>query len=147
MKIKIISLVVLVIIYCISVLAEDSIDALVTDLNSDKFGLWVNGIFPSLDLPPEASSKQVIDKAVLMAGFDEERITSYQIVEIRRVDLKAVPDCSAALLKTNIGEKILLFKYEGTLWWSRFFDIPNNKPNQRLEPIASLQAHPERSAE
>ena len=137
MKLKIITLVIFAFTFCSSVFAEDSIDALATKLNSDKFGLWVNGGSPILGLSSDVSINAVIDKATHMISFGDEgkRIENYSIVEIRKVDLKAQPNCSAALLKTNLGQKILLFKYVGTDWWTRFFDVPQNKPNQSLEAI------------
>ena len=111
--------------------ADNPIDILANRINSDESGLWVNGIFPRLDLPPHASSKQVIDKAVQEAIFDEGRIKTYNIIEIRTVNLKRKPNCSAALMKTNLGQKILLFNYEGSMWWSRFYDAPK----KQAEPV------------
>ncbi len=33
----------------------DPIDTLVDRLNSETFGLWVNGTYPIIELPPEAN--------------------------------------------------------------------------------------------
>jgi hypothetical protein len=86
----------------------------------------VNGGSPILGLSSNASTNAVIDKATHMIYFGDEgkKIEKYSIVEIRKVDLKAQPNCSAALLKTNLGEKVLLFKYQGNDWWTRFFEVP-----------------------
>ncbi|MDF7809676.1 hypothetical protein P4E94_19715 [Pontiellaceae bacterium B12219] len=134
MKRHIISLIAVILTLSASVFAGDPIDDLVTKLNSDKFGLWVNGISPILDLPQTAPTNSIIKKATQMVGFDKGRIESYKVIEIRKVELKAKPKCSAVLIQTNLGEKILLFNFEGNDWWTRFYDTPQKaKPNQRVD--------------
>jgi hypothetical protein len=103
----------------------DPIDHLVADFSA-SYGLWENGIFPILGLPETASSEQVIKKTFEMTGFDKGHLTSYKIVEIRQVHIRgSLPDLyTAALVQTDLGEKIVLFKYDGPKvgWWSRVYD-------------------------
>lgn len=108
----------------------DPINKIVQELNSDKFGMWVNGIYPIINLPANAKPEEVIAQAIKMTGFDKGHIKTYKIVEIRKVKLNApsMENCSAALIESDLDVKVLLFKYEenssSSTWWTRFYDIP-----------------------
>ena len=62
-----------------------------------------------------------------MAGFDQGNITTYQVQEIRQVQLDAggsTETYSAILLHTDLGFKILLCKPERNHgWWTRFYAV------------------------
>ena len=69
-----------------------------------------------------------------MWGFDSGHIKTFKIVEVRKIPLDAMPGCSAALIESDLGSKILLFKYEPrdktSFWWTRFYDAPKEaEPN------------------
>ena len=98
----------------------NSIDALVEKLNSSP--LWINSYTTIIELPSNATPQEVVASAV---G------DTFRILETRKVRLNDMPDCSAALIETDLGMKILLFKFEGTrnirfkdMWWTRLFDAP-----------------------
>jgi hypothetical protein len=113
--------------------ASDPIDRLVADLSATH-GMWRNGIFPALNLPLTATPEEVIKKR-----FDQDvaggLFTSYKILRIRSVPIAttgyigALADppadsvwCTAALVETDSGKKILLMKYTGEQWWTRVYD-------------------------
>ncbi len=109
---------------------NDPIDMLVQKLNVDTHGLWVNGLYPDIELPEDAKPEEVIAQAFKMIGFDKGHIKTYQVSKIRRVNLNAHgwEKCSAAIIESDLGKKILLFKYEEKLrWWTRFYDVPDTK--------------------
>jgi hypothetical protein len=103
----------------------DPIDRLVADLSASH-GLWVNGGYPQLKLPDNASSDEVIKRFFEKVGFDEGHVTNYGILTIREVEIQNAWEnpYTAALVETNLGEKIVLFRYEGNRigWWCRAFD-------------------------
>ena len=103
---------------------SDAIDNLVHKLNSDTSGLWVNGGYPNLELPEDAQPDQVVARAIQLTGFDEGPISRYDILEVRSVTLNTgMGNYSAALIDSNLGPKIILFRYEGKAigWWTRFY--------------------------
>ncbi|MFA5393731.1 MAG: hypothetical protein WC081_05575 [Candidatus Ratteibacteria bacterium] len=101
----------------------DPIDRLTANYSASH-GLWENGAFPILDLPETTLPEQVIKRIFEMTGFDKGYVTNYRILKIRQVHIQgSLPDLyTAALVQTNFGEKIVLFKYEGSGWWSRVCD-------------------------
>jgi len=76
-----------------------------------------------------------------MWGFDNGHIKTYQVPEVRKVQLKAMPNCSAALIESDLGRKILLFRYEQhektSFWWTRFYDA-----TQKTEPNDAASTGP-----
>jgi hypothetical protein len=109
----------------------DPIEALARRLNSDP--LWPNGEAPTISLLSNAAPKEVVASAVKMWGFDRGHIKTYQILEVRNIQLAAMPGCSAALVRSDLGTKILLFRYERhdkmSFWWARFYDAPEAEPD------------------
>ncbi|MBU1631113.1 MAG: hypothetical protein KKD89_00905 [Candidatus Omnitrophica bacterium] len=61
-----------------------------------------------------------------MTGFDQGRIKTYRIIQIRKVKIRgSLPDdYFAALIDSDLGKKIALFQYQGTAvgWWTRVYD-------------------------
>jgi len=105
----------------------DPIASLVERLSASR--LWRNGMYPTLGLPETASTDDVIARVFEMTGFAEGRAKQYRILETRLVrisDEKNLPYYTyiAALVRTDLGDKIVLLKYEGpgTGWWSRVYD-------------------------
>ena len=108
----------------------DPIDALVRELNASH-GLWINGLYPIIELPPDAKPNEVLDQAIQLVGFDQGHIQSYRIQEVREVQLNTgqMETFGAALIQTNLGPKIFVFKPEKeNRWWTRFYDIPQENP-------------------
>jgi len=104
--------------------STNSIDALAERLNSSN-GLWLNGGAPIIEISSNATPKEVVSAAVAMWSLERGQIKTFRIVEARKIALRELPDCYAALLETDQGMKILLFRYEHGkrgLWWTRFFD-------------------------
>jgi hypothetical protein len=99
----------------------DPIDRLVADLSADP--MWMNGISPIIDLPQDASTKEVVAEVLKMTGFPSypRRPWTYKILKIRQVHIKGpLPDLyTAVLLDTNHGRQIVLLRYLEHSWWSR----------------------------
>jgi hypothetical protein len=93
----------------------DPIDNLVTQLSATH-GMWVNGLFPTLKLPPEASDEE------LLAGL-ARYIKNPRIVTVREVTIEqGAKPYRALLLKTEEGPRILLLQHQGSVgWWSRVY--------------------------
>lgn len=103
----------------------DPIDHLVADF-SKSYGLWENGFFPSLGLPQTAPPEQVIKKTFQMTGFNNGHVSDYEILKTRQVRIPGSSQdlYTAAMVRTDLGEKIVMFKYDGPHvgWWSRIYD-------------------------
>jgi hypothetical protein len=110
---------------CATFTAPDPIDRLAADYSASH-GFFANGIFPDLNLPKTASQEQVIKRALEMHGFTNEQVASNKILKIRQVHIHDIyPDLyTAALVRTSVGEKIVLFQYQLPAfgWWSRVED-------------------------
>jgi hypothetical protein len=108
------------------------VDQLVSDLSSSH-GHWENGTYPVLGLPGTASPEQVVKEVFDLISFDAGHVASYRILEIRPVYIQgSVPAAyTAALVQTDLGEKIVLFDYIGPKvgWWSRVY-ASNRAHNQ-----------------
>ncbi len=67
-------------------LVADSIDQLVARLSSD--GMWQNGLFKPVDLPPSATPEEVISQVDKLTGlYQGGKLTSYRIIETRQVQI------------------------------------------------------------
>jgi len=107
----------------------DPIDALAQRLNASGMGMWSNGEYPDINLSSDAKPNEVLDQAIKMFGFDQGHIKTYQIQKIRQVQLDT-ETYSAALIQSDFGKKIFLFKPErNNRWWTRFYDVEEEKPN------------------
>lgn len=110
-------------------IVPNPIDTLVQRLNATG-GMWINGEYPDISLPSDAKPNEVLTQAVEMVGFDQGHIKTYQIQEIREVQLNT-ETYSAALVQSDLGKKIFLFKPErNNRWWTRFYDVEEEKPNK-----------------
>ena len=98
-------------------------DRLAAQLSSSP--LWQNGISPIIALPQTASTEQVVSKVFETISFDQGKVTQHRVLEVRQVRIKgSLPDqYTAALVETNLGEKIVLLRHEGGPmgWWSRVY--------------------------
>ncbi len=100
---------------------NDPIDTLAAKLSKNTE--WSNGTFPILNLPEKSTPEEVIQKCTKMFGFQNGHIKKYEIKELKEVEIYPEGKLRAAILDTDQGKKILLFKFIGTDWWSRFFDM------------------------
>lgn len=127
MKQIVISLLCLVLTSCATTppASPDPIDELAARLNASN-GMWINGCYPIINLPPDAKPAEVLAQAVQMSGFDQGHIKTYAMQEIRQIQLNTgrMETYSAALVQSDLGKKIFLFKPEkGNRWWTRFYDV------------------------
>jgi hypothetical protein len=106
----------------------DAIDRLAADLKSTD-GIWLNG-FPSsftVNLPPTATTSNVVAAVFHKTLFDPGRVKQFTILETRQMNLSddVFPSYyTMVLAKTNLGEKIVMIRYskeEGS-WWHRVYD-------------------------
>lgn len=104
--------------------AHDPIAALTNRLNASR-GLWINGLGQLIPLHEYASPKNLLEHAISQSSFKEGKIASYRILESRDLDLDAgMTGYSAALIDSNLGQKIFVFKYDGKQqWWNRFYEV------------------------
>ena len=128
---------------CATTKQPDPIDQLVTRLSSS--GVWMNGVSPKIDMPPSASAEQIV-KIVLEqeVGPNIARVTSYKILDARPVHFSGLNlNFTAALVQTNVGQKIVLFTNFGAdfhfRWWSRVYDTKSHQPNHQRIELAGAQ--------
>jgi hypothetical protein len=103
----------------------DPIVALVERLSADRSGDWVNGLYPRLDLPATATVEAVFDRMFQRSPFNEGFVSDYTIVETRPVVIEGLrPEpYTAAIVDTNFGRRIVLFRRERLDWWTRIYEI------------------------
>lgn len=117
----------------------DAIDGLVANLSPPHssaspfriYHSWDEGTFPILDVPTNASTDEVVERALQMSQFGggvPGPKVSFKIMRVRVVREEGgnLPNqYTAVLIQTKFGEKIVLLKYEnpGVGWWSRVFDV------------------------
>jgi hypothetical protein len=106
----------------------DAIDRLADDLKSTD-GLWLNGFPPAftVNLPPTATTSNVVAAVFHKTLFDPGRVKQYTILETRRVNIpEGTLPChyTMVLAKTNLGEKIVVIRYSkaDSCWWHRAYD-------------------------
>jgi hypothetical protein len=103
--------------------SADSIDALVERLNGDTAA--GRGISPIIDLASNAVPQEIVGRAAKHWVVDGGQIKTFKILEVRNVSVKTLSEsnCSAALIDSNLGKKILLFSYRGERgWWTHFYN-------------------------
>jgi hypothetical protein len=139
----------LVVGYATADTTTNSIDTLVQKLNASN-GLWLNGGYPILPVSSNATPQEVVSAAVKMWSVEGGRIKTFRIVEARKIELRHLPGCSAALLESNLGSYILLFRYEkynvaeGGNWWTRFVAVtekaePSGAANPPTPPASEVR--------
>jgi hypothetical protein len=113
----------------------DPIDVFVAALSTDG-GLWINGIDANL-VSKAADPQEAVSETFRAAKFEAGLITSYQILDIRKVHIGEFQGTyTAVLAKTNLGQMIVLMQYvkgkDSTQghWWRRIYDA--NLPIKRL---------------
>ena len=100
------------------------IESLTRSLNQTG-GMWINGLSPSLDLPQTATGDEVLLRIIA-----ENRLgANIRTLELRKdwpiqVAASGGDHFTAALVETNSGKRIILFRWEGNTWWSRVFELP-----------------------
>ena len=110
-----------------SILVADPIGTLVERLS--KSHTWINGGYPHLDTPKEASAKEVIAAYCKMSSFqDGSRIREFTVLEERKVKVSGpLPDSYvAARCKTDHGPMIFILQYQEKRgqWWVKQYDEP-----------------------
>jgi len=103
---------------------NDPIDTLASRLSHlSQNHLWMNGPYPIIDLPADSAPIDVIKKCTEMWGFQDGHIKKYKVLEIKEVEIYSNGKFKGAVLDSDHGKKLLLFRFEYKSWWSRFFDI------------------------
>ena len=99
-------------------------------------GLWLNGADADLVTKVE-TPQEVVSETFRMAKFKAGLMTSYRILNIRKVHIGEFPDTyTAVLANTNLGQMIVLMQSingkDSTpgRWWRRIYDA--NPPIKRL---------------
>jgi len=113
----------------------DAIDLFIANLSADG-GMWVNGV-NAIRVTQAATPEEVVSETLRMAKFEAGLMTSYRILNIRKVHIGEFPDTyTAVLADTNLGRMIVLMQYtkgkDSTPghWWRRIYDA--NPPIRRL---------------
>jgi hypothetical protein len=103
----------------------DPIVALVERLSADRSGEWVNGLYPRLDLPATATVEAVFDRMFQRSPLNDGFVNNYTIVEMRPVVIEGLrPEpYTAAIVDTNFGRRIVLFRRQQLDWWTRIYEI------------------------
>ena len=109
--------------------APDPIAGLVAKLTATH-GLWLNGIYPKLNVPKDAPVEQVLREVFEKTSPPQGKVITFDIIEQREVTIPIVADrkmgpqeqYTAVRVKTNVGHKIVLMQQSRTDWWSRIYD-------------------------
>ena len=99
-------------------------------------GLWLNGSFPKIDLPSNAKTDDVIDAAINQTILDSKSYRVLRVQPFQRDDIPGSVSGSVALLRVGKANKVVvLFPFEKSGWWSRFYDteveLPKNTSSAR----------------
>ena len=94
--------------------------------------MWINGV-DAFQMTQAVTQDEVVSETLRMAKFEAGLITSYRILNMRKVHIAPdFPDTyTAALVDTNLGRMIVLMQYTTSgHWWRRIYDV--NPPIKRL---------------
>ncbi|HTR43382.1 MAG TPA: discoidin domain-containing protein [Pseudomonadales bacterium] len=109
----------------------DAIDSMIAAFS--KYGdLWMNGI-DAFDGSQAGSPEEVISETFRKAKFQNGLMTSYRILDVRKVRMDELDgDYTAALVDTNLGQMIVLMRKSATpgQWWRRIYSA--GAPYNRL---------------
>lgn len=109
-------------IVCLPAFASP-VDDLVSRL-SQSGGLWINGVFPTLDLPSTATDQQVLSRLWERTSSDQGHIQKFTVVDSREVCIDG-QTYRALTVDTDQGRKIVLTQYQSsTGWWTKVFAAP-----------------------
>jgi hypothetical protein len=125
----VIGLVVLLLYACVW---RDPIFQLGLELNRISNFTFINGFFGAIKLPPTATADEIVAQSVPEESVFGGKINTYKIIEVRKILIfqgnfqGTSPVYSAALIKTNLGKEIFLYRYESTPnhWWVKVYPAP-----------------------
>ena len=107
----------------------DAIDSFVAAFLANG-GLWLNGV----DGPDvlASSPQQVVSETLRTTHFESGMMTSYRILDLRKVRIGGFGVYTAVLVDTNFGQVIVLMQNSSKPdhWWRRIYDA--HPPYQRL---------------
>jgi hypothetical protein len=107
----------------------DAIDSFISAVLANG-GLWLNGV-DGMDALA-TSPQQVVSETLRTAHFESGIMTSYRILDTRKVRIGELGVYAAVLADTNLGEMIVLMQ-NGSMsghWWRRIYDA--HPPYNRL---------------
>jgi hypothetical protein len=84
---------------------SDPIGQVVAQYDTDPF--WMNGLFPVIKLPADASNEQVVAKAFAVRGFSGKG-KDYRIMNKRQVQIDGVPYMAVLIRIGHQGGVVLL---------------------------------------
>jgi len=104
---------------------SDAIQQLVDRLSADASAEWNSGMYPNLGLEASATVEEVLDRLFQMVSFNDGQVTEFSVTELRGVVIGAQPPerYNAATVDTNLGTKIVLFRWQRQDWWTRAYDV------------------------
>jgi len=105
----------------------DAIDTVVAALSATG-GLWLNGL-DAIHGSHAATPEEVVSETFRTAQFEAGPMTSYQVLDVRKVHVGELPGSyTAVLTDTNLGRMIVFMqRIEGkdstpAHWWRRIYD-------------------------
>ncbi|HLX96148.1 MAG TPA: hypothetical protein VKU37_10435 [Verrucomicrobiae bacterium] len=102
---------------------SDPIDRLMTQVPFEDVASY---LCQPVDLTSNASPEQVVAALSRRGTFQDDRITSFKILEARRVHSRQKGAesvyYSAVLMESNLGRKIVLLQPSNTGWWYKIYD-------------------------
>ena len=108
----------------------EQIDDLIRRINK-SMGLWMNGGLIQIDLPNDALEREVVAEALRERLFEQGYVQSHRIAAIGQVRINDVYGFdddlfSAAVLETDLGPTVVIFKYSAHWrWFCRFYPLNN----------------------
>jgi hypothetical protein len=107
---------------------RDPIFQLGLELNRISSFTFINGFFAAIKLPPSATAEEIVAQSVQGESVFGGKINTYKIIEVRKLLIFQgnYPVYSAALIETNPGKEIFLYRYESTpnYWWVKVYPAP-----------------------
>lgn len=92
---------------------------------TDKFdGLWLNGRAPQINLPSDAKPEDVIEAAVNQTVLESKAYRILQTEPFIKETMvpKIAPGTTAVVMVGKAYKVVIIFPYEKSGWWSRFYD-------------------------
>ena len=104
---------------------QDPFDRLMTEVGHEDVPSY---LYVPIDLPATASPDQLISTLSKLGEFSGMQITSYKILEVRRVQDKTFrppDDYTAVQLRTNLGQRFVLLRPEedGHGWYYKVYEL------------------------
>ena len=101
---------------------ESSLEDWSKKISGDPYGLWQNGIAPTITLPANASMQDVLSKYFELTSLGSGRVNAFEVMEERSFRIQS-EEYRLLRVLADQWRATLLFRHDRSGWWSKQLEL------------------------